>query len=537
MLSYLICSKKSKYYWLSFLWVVVTVFCSALDFAQAYLMGQIANAILGDGVWPVWVLLLVGVGYLLATLLFNWLFVCLTHLLLAKIRTGLSEDIMDSICSKDIKEIQLSYGSSATISLFTDRLEKLMDNYFYILMVLFSMIVTFAFSLIYLITLGPWYLAPLAALVLANLLVFFLTRGKTKSNLEEYIEQNKKYLGVLDAFSSFLSTAKMFSFSGRLERKTLETGKGFNAAKTKANSFSEIIKKINAFLAVCSVFSVAFIALIIRDVSPLTAGQLVSLIQIWCSICTPFFSISWFIGALMGTSGIRKGTKELLQSAKQKENIRTLNKLEAKDVSFSYDEEGVRVLDCISFAIEQKGIYLIRGASGTGKSTLCSLILKMLDPSSGNIYINGCTKLQDISEESYFRCLKALPQTPAIYPGTLKDNIVLGDDYNEKRYNNVCKMMGFEKSLLQRERNKEDEIDYKGGNLSLGELRRIGFARILYASCEWIVLDEPFASLDPGNIKILTAAILSLGETRRVILVSHEIPSEIESIATTIAFL
>ncbi len=86
----------------------------------------------------------------------------------------------------------------------------------------------------------------------------------------------------------------------------------------------------------------------------------------------------------------------------------------------------------------------------------------MLDPSSGNIYINGYTKLQDISEESYFRCLKALSQTPAIYPGTLKDNIVLGGDYNEKRYNNVCKMMGFEKSLLQRERNKEDEIDYWG---------------------------------------------------------------------------
>ncbi len=199
---------------------------------------------------------------------------------------------------------------------------------------------------------------------------FLPHEGETKSNLEEYIEQNKKYLGVLDAFSSFLSTAKMFSFSGRLERKTLETGKGFNAAKTKANSFSEIIKTINAFLAVCSVFSVAFIALLIRGVSPLTAGQLVSLIQIWGSICTPFFSISWFIGALMGTSGIRKGTKELLQSAKQKEHIRTLNKLEAKDVSFFYDEGGVRVLDCISFAIEQKGIYLIRGASGTGKSTL-----------------------------------------------------------------------------------------------------------------------------------------------------------------------
>lgn len=161
--------------------------------------------------------------------------------------------------------------------------------------------------------------------------------------------------------------------------------------------------------------------------------------------------------------------------------------LEFKDVTFKYPEDDYKMLENLSFSVEQGELISIIGASGSGKSTIFRLINALEKPQSGDIFINE-NSIKNIKNYSAY-----MPQKDLLFPWrTIGDNLSLPMEIQkikksdrENRVNEILKEVGL-----------SDYKDKFPKDLSGGMKQRVSFARTLLTGSELLLLDEPFSALD-----------------------------------------
>ena len=158
----------------------------------------------------------------------------------------------------------------------------------------------------------------------------------------------------------------------------------------------------------------------------------------------------------------------------------------------------------------------IVGESGSGKSTLLSLLSKFIDGYKGLILINDSVNLIDISDEIYYLNVKVLNQEPILLNDSIKNNIILDRPFDEQKFNEIFGLLNLGKSF----KDINTKIDTEIKNYSLGEARRICLARLLYEKPNFILLDEPFASLDEENRLIIENALVNINDSC-IVIASH----------------
>ncbi|KML46306.1 ABC transporter ATP-binding protein [Cytobacillus firmus] len=140
--------------------------------------------------------------------------------------------------------------------------------------------------------------------------------------------------------------------------------------------------------------------------------------------------------------------------------------------------------------IKKDKVTCITGESGAGKSTLLKTLNKMITPDSGEIFYKG-TSLKEIDSVQHRRKVIMLSQVPLIFPGTIKDNLIMGYKLNGKK---PCDDEILKQALHNMQMTKELHGD--AGTLSGGEKQRLALARILLLKADVYLLDEPTSALD-----------------------------------------
>lgn len=140
--------------------------------------------------------------------------------------------------------------------------------------------------------------------------------------------------------------------------------------------------------------------------------------------------------------------------------------------------------------IKKDKVTCITGESGAGKSTLLKSLNKMITPDSGEIFYKG-TSLKEIDSVEHRRKVIMLSQVPLIFPGTIKDNLIMGYKLNGKK---PCDDEILKQALHNMQMTKELHGD--AGTLSGGEKQRLALARILLLKADVYLLDEPTSALD-----------------------------------------
>jgi putative ABC transport system ATP-binding protein len=186
------------------------------------------------------------------------------------------------------------------------------------------------------------------------------------------------------------------------------------------------------------------------------------------------------------------------------------------------------ILNIKSLTIPSNKIVCITGESGGGKTTLLKLLNKMISPDSGEIlYLD--TPLEQLDSIKLRRKVVMLPQNPAIYNGTIRDNLLIGLKFSEKSMENDERLIS---SLNSARLNKG--LDESVDNLSGGEKQRLALARVLLLNPDAYLLDEPSASLDEETERIIIENLVAecKKNSKSVIMVTHS-----NKIATTYADL
>lgn len=162
-------------------------------------------------------------------------------------------------------------------------------------------------------------------------------------------------------------------------------------------------------------------------------------------------------------------------------------------------------------------ITCILGQSGSGKTTLLKLLNKLISQDEGTIYYKG-KSLSDSDAVQLRREVVMLPQTPAIFSGSVKENLLIGLEYSERSPESEVKL----KEVLNRVHLKK-ELDQSAERLSGGEKQRIALARILLMHPEVLLLDEPSSALDRETEEIIIKSLVDYTKSnnKTLIMVTH----------------
>lgn len=203
--------------------------------------------------------------------------------------------------------------------------------------------------------------------------------------------------------------------------------------------------------------------------------------------------------------------------------------LEFEHVSFSYQKE--ETIKNISFTINKGESIALVGHNGAGKSTIIKLMLRLYDPTSGVIRLNG-VDIREYNLRSYRKMFATAFQDVCLFGMTVKDNILLGEKAtpeNEERVVEALKKAGVYERIERIPQGinamMTKEFDDEGTVLSGGESQKVAVARAFYRTCPIKIFDEPSSALDPIAEYELFQSIMQNGRQNAMVFISHRLSS------------
>jgi ATP-binding cassette subfamily B protein len=165
-------------------------------------------------------------------------------------------------------------------------------------------------------------------------------------------------------------------------------------------------------------------------------------------------------------------------------------------VYFSYDNKKEYVLKDINFSVNPGEIIGILGTTGSGKTTLVSLIPRLYDVTSGRILIDGYD-IRDIDIKLLRSSISMVPQDTILFSGTIKENVCWGkEDAKDEEIINACKIAQAHDFIIRFPQGYDTEIGERGINLSGGQKQRIAIARAIIRKSPILILDDATSAID-----------------------------------------
>lgn len=199
--------------------------------------------------------------------------------------------------------------------------------------------------------------------------------------------------------------------------------------------------------------------------------------------------------------------------------------VEFRDVSFTYQSRSNPVLTGLSLKIEPGQFAAIVGASGSGKSTIVSLLERFYDPDSGIIFCGG-QEVMSVSAKTYRSNLSLVAQESTLYEGTVRENVVLSvdeQDATDEALEQACEDAQIHDFVSSLPQGYATMLGTKGVQLSGGQRQRLALARALIRKPKLLLLDEATSSLDSESEKLVQEAIERAAGVRTVIAVAHRL--------------
>ena len=199
---------------------------------------------------------------------------------------------------------------------------------------------------------------------------------------------------------------------------------------------------------------------------------------------------------------------------------RPVSAIEFSKVSFGYDSE-VPVLENIDLVVPTGTVTAIVGGTGSGKSTLMSLLLRLYDPDGGAISIDGAD-LRDLKVDSLRANIAIALQQNTLFASTIAENIAYGAaDVTKEQIEEAAEVACAHEFISQMEQGYLTELGERGSKLSTGQRQRISIARALVRDTPILILDEPTSSLDAATEHQIMENLLQWSSNRIVFLITH----------------
>ena len=354
---------------------------------------------------------------------------------------------------------------------------------------------------------------------------------------------NKRSERVQESLSS-LSTYVQETFSGIRILKSFSREEQFREDFNKeADAY---LHKSMQLAKVNSVFSPAILTLIGLSTiltiyiggkeviaGRMTAGNIAEFIIYINMLTWPFASIGWVTSIIQRASASQQRLNEFLQLKPEISSPTSVpcdiqGNIEFKEVYFSYPHSKVQILKGLSFRIEQGKSLAILGKTGSGKSTIAQLLVRLYDATAGEILVDG-RNIKDLHLESLRKACGYVPQDVFLFSDSIFNNIVFGlneEDGNLKeRAENAAKNAALYENIISFPKAFETLIGERGITLSGGQKQRLSIARAIIKNPKILILDDCLSAVDTHTEEIILKNMEEIMKGRSSIIISHRASS------------
>lgn len=390
-------------------------------------------------------------------------------------------------------------------------------------------IITFVVCLALMIYWSPLMTVMILLFSAVQMIVSNVIKKPISVSTKEVIETENSFVKVVGDIFTGIENVKILGIEDDNQKKI----KGITSEiKKKRIENTFIVSKLSSVAGLFGQFgAIAMLVigcyLIIND--RLTIGQYVG----FMSVISLFSgSINKFVNFIFNFEKVRVSYERYVEFCKEyniyeyggTEKFLFNRELRLENVSFSYDDDRM-IIDDLSYSFEKGNLVGIVGESGSGKSTLGKLIMRLLKPACGKIYIDDI-EITGIHHKEYKDSVSYLSQIPYIFNGTIYDNLTLGMDkmIDNVYFNEVLQSTGV-KNIIEKLENKSETIIGKGGALlSIGEMQRVAIARLLLRKPQIIILDEPTSSLNKKYDELVVDIFADYAKKQNalVIIITHK---------------
>lgn len=342
-----------------------------------------------------------------------------------------------------------------------------------------------------------------------------------------------RYTGLGDTFLENLqglTTLKIYQADEYKNKKMNEEAEEFRKITMKV-----LTMQLNS-ITIMDIVAYGGAALgIILTVKQFVAGnirldQAIAIILLSADFFIPMRQLgSFFHIAMNGMAAIDKIFKILDLEVPEEKTMSLPGKgsIKVENLSFAYDESH-NVLNDISIELLEQGMVSLVGASGSGKSTMASLLMKRSKNYSGKIFV-GEVDFNEISEKSVMDNITYISHSSYIFKGTVRDNLLMAKaDARDEELWDVLKKTNLA-DFFEADNGLDFEIAEAGGNLSGGQKQRLALARGLLHDSRFYIFDESTSNIDVESEEVILEQIKELAKHKGVLMISHRLANVVSS--------
>jgi ATP-binding cassette subfamily B protein len=265
----------------------------------------------------------------------------------------------------------------------------------------------------------------------------------------------------------------------------------------------------------------------------ISSGELAAFVFYALIVGSAFGTLSEVIGELQRAAGAAERISELLRAKSEitppasdllQLPERVSGRLELDAVTFSYPSRPEhKAVDNLTLTIEPGETVALVGPSGAGKSTLFDLLLRFYDPQQGRILIEGMPVAQ-LDPMDLRRCFALVSQTPALFFGSVEDNIRYGNaSATTEQVEAAARIAHAHEFILQMANGYQTHLGDGGLGLSGGQRQRLAIARALLVDAPILLLDEATSALDAQSEHLIQQALPGLMKGRTTLVIAHRL--------------
>lgn len=365
--------------------------------------------------------------------------------------------------------------------------------------------------------------------VLAAIVLFIKKRqhrawqiqSNKQSNLNAYIAESVNGIRVTQSFVREKRNTEQFNELNRQARTSWLNAVKYNFILSPV---IEIITEVTR-----SVIYVLGVTWLMRGDMTITVGLLTAFVGYISRLWSPVTTLSNFYNSLLTAISYLERIFESIDApvlVKDKAGARQMPKIdgnvEFKSVCFSY-EDGIRILDNVSFKVGKGQSFAIVGPTGAGKSTIVNLISRFYNIDSGEILIDGIN-IEDVTIKSLRKQMGVMMQDSFIFSGTIMDNIRYGNESaSDEDVMKAAKTVCAHDFIMSLEDGYNTEVNERGSRLSAGQRQLLSFARAVLANPAILILDEATSSIDTETEILLQKGLQEMLKGRTSFIIAHRL--------------
>lgn len=392
------------------------------------------------------------------------------------------------------------------------------------LLILFPLVISYMISVNAELTL--YSLLPLPVLSLSIYFVNNLINDRSEkiqkslSSLSTFVQEAFSGIRVLKAFVREEDSARQFAeASEEYKHKSIEL--------TKVNAlFFPLIMALVGISTIITVYA-GGLKVIQGEIGYGVIAEFILYVNI---LTWPVTSLGWVTSIVQRAAASQTRINEFLDIkndivSQENLEVELEGDIEVKNLTFVYPDSGIKALSDVSFQIKAGQTLGIIGTTGSGKSTIANLLLRMYDPTKGEILLDG-KNIQRYSISSLRKQMGFVPQDVFLFSDTISNNIAFGlDEPDLALIEKAAKDADVYQNIIDFPKGFETMLGERGITLSGGQKQRVSIARAIAKEPKIIILDDCLSAVDTKTENAILTALKKIMENRTSIIISHRVSS------------